>query len=125
MSDLPQRLEASTEAVWKCAGCGISSPEKRRVCDCATEVVYQKIGTTLINDWKIGPNAKDAEAISTTRRDEGKMSNTTLTVELLAKALRMTAVEIAWNTDTPKTIMQKLATNLEKAPAELAKDLTP
>jgi phage gp36-like protein len=31
-----------TDATWRCAGCGIATPDRRTACDCATSVVYRR-----------------------------------------------------------------------------------
>lgn len=39
---------------WKCAGCGIPSPDRIQVCDCPTQVVTQISGKS---EWKRPPDA--------------------------------------------------------------------
>ena len=38
---------------WKCAGCGIVSPGKIRICDCATGCVFKYENGKMVNELKI------------------------------------------------------------------------
>ena len=40
-------------ADWKCAGCGIISPRKIRICDCPTGCVFKYMNGKMTNELKI------------------------------------------------------------------------
>lgn len=46
---------------WKCAGCGIISPDKWRSCDCPTDVVYRMQDGKMINEVKVKRMLKPTE----------------------------------------------------------------
>lgn len=51
-------MSNAVDAEWKCAGCGVVSPGKRRQCTCATNVVSVLHDGKFISEWKIGDMLK-------------------------------------------------------------------
>lgn len=37
---------------WKCAGCGIKTPDLVRACDCVTDVLFREISGRLVHEIK-------------------------------------------------------------------------
>jgi hypothetical protein len=44
------------EKAWKCAGCGVPSPDRIRACDCPTAVLWQEEAETVT---KVDPDINE------------------------------------------------------------------
>ena len=51
------------EKAWKCAGCGVPSPDRIRACNCPTEVLWQEGGGTVLKAGRRGLFARFMRAI--------------------------------------------------------------
>ena len=47
---------------WKCAGCAKPSPNRRRICDCPTNVVTSTENGKHVSAWKRGPEESVTKA---------------------------------------------------------------
>lgn len=58
--------DQTKEELWKCCGCGAAYPTRRRICDCATGVLYRRDGNGfIVHEVKIEPDVMDWHPIET------------------------------------------------------------
>ena len=52
--------EATNDHDWKCSGCGILSPDRKRACDCATSCVFSCVNGSQVSAWKYAEGTGEA-----------------------------------------------------------------
>lgn len=53
---------------WRCPGCGALSPNRERVCKCATSVVCRTVDGKMEQAWKVG--GEDVQSVVAAQADD-------------------------------------------------------